>query len=128
MSGSGAAAAATARVLRGADRAGRSNSAAPLSSAGSNNRIVPYTPSYPASRRTSPRRSRAMASATMDGARAARSSSGTAPRMESSGPNRSTMALTCVVTDFDLAPTPAISPSISGSGTNDANPAAPGTR
>ena len=35
---------------------------------GSNSRIVPYTPSYPASRRTSPRRSRPIASATIDGA------------------------------------------------------------
>jgi hypothetical protein len=69
-----------------------------------------------------------MASATIDGAPAASSSSGTSPRMPSSGPKRSTMALTWAVTDLDFGPTPAISPRISGSGTNEAKPAAPSGR
>ncbi len=38
------------------------------------------------------------------------------------------MALTWAATDLDFGPTPAISPRISGSGTNEANPAAPSSR
>ena len=58
------------------------------SSASSNSRIVPYTPSKPASRTTSWRRSRDTASATRDDEAGRMSSRGTASSSGSSGPSR----------------------------------------
>ena len=60
----------------------------PRSSPSSKRRIVPYTPSYPASRTTSWRRRRDTASATRDEAAGRMSSTGTVLRSGSSGPSR----------------------------------------
>jgi hypothetical protein len=71
--------------------AGTSKSALAWSSSpGRNRRTRPYSPSYPASLMTSPRRSRLIASVSAVPPIPARSSAGTSWRMASSGPNAAT--------------------------------------
>ena len=71
---------------------GKSNSNPPpvrrVSSAGSNSRITPYSPSYPASRTTLPARRRAIPSASSDESARAMSSIGTDSRIGSSAPSK----------------------------------------
>ena len=71
----------------------RANSPASSSSPGWNSRIVPYSPSYPASLITSLRRSRAMPSPSSEPPTRLMSSSGTSRRMPSSGPSAATSRL-----------------------------------
>ena len=83
------------------------------SSPGSNRVITPYSPSYPATRRTAPRRSRPIASRRISPPAWPMSSSGTVRRMSSSAPRAATRWFSCDSTVLDFAPTPWISPRIS---------------
>ena len=92
--------------------------------AGWNRRTRPYSPSYPASLMTSPRRSRSIASVSGVPPMTARSSAGTSRRMASSGPNAATRRSMTALTRLLFGPTERISPMISASGTRLLKPAA----
>ena len=95
---------------------------------GPNRETTPYSPSYPASRRTSPRRRRLTASPSRLPPTRRRSSTSALVRMPSSGPRAATSLSTSAPTFLLFGPVAMISPTTCGSCTRLVNPGAPGGR